>query len=143
MGKLEFFSSCSEKNHKIEVLKGYRPRNSVLKIDYGLYLSSSIRACFRVLSTHYFAGNLKWTIFSQKGTLAFDWNERFVTAKMKCNELYELLGTYEGSMGAGLYYSGHCEGVLAALQMNRQNSRNNWSWRDMHERRDMKNLSKT
>jgi len=27
-----------------------------------------------------------------------------------CIELYGLLGTYEGSMGVGLYYSGHREG---------------------------------
>ena len=42
----------------------------------------------------------------------------FLKAKINCNELYELLVTYEGIMGNSVYYSEHVPGSAALPQMN-------------------------
>ena len=121
-----FFSSFIFSSYKIEVLEGYRPRKRILKIHLSLYLNSPIRVCFGVLNIRYFAGNLKKTILARKGTLGFDWNEHILKAKINCNGLYELLGTYEGSLGMCVY---NFEAVLQVVLLspkNRKKSGNNW-----------------
>lgn len=89
-------------------------------------MNSSIRVCLGVLNICYFPGNLKKTILAQKGTLGFDWNQHIWKAKINCNGLYELLGTYEGSLGICVY---NLEAVLQVVLLspkNRKKSGNNW-----------------
>ena len=89
-------------------------------------MNSSIWVCLGLLNICYFPGNLKKTILTQKGTLGFDWNEQILKAKINCNGLYELLGTYEGSLGICVY---NFEAVLQVVLLspkNRKKSGNNW-----------------
>ena len=68
----------------------------------------------------------KKRFWHKKDTLGFDWNEHNLKAKINCNGLYELLGTYEGSLGICVH---NFEAVLQVVLLspkNRKKSENNW-----------------